>query len=121
MNMHKFPRPGFVAQFLVGVSVCAVIVAATLSTATIAQTFASGQAKSAHPALADCQKRFREAANSANVAVVPTTMAEVCLTVEQSCKPETESNSDCQKALASADKHVATSFGARETKPNRSR
>lgn len=121
MNIPKFHRCGFLAPFLGGASVCTFLVAGCLSGGSLAQTSAPLPTVSAHPALVDCQKRFREAAISASVVFVPSTMAEVCSTVEQSCKPETEGNSDCQKAVANVGKHVAASFGSREAKPIRGR
>lgn len=121
MNMPKFERPSFVAALFGNATLWVLVLGGSLCAGSAAQTGAPILAVSAHPAVVDCQNRFRSAAILANVAFVPSTMAEVCSTVEQSCKPHTEGNSDCQKAVANVGSHVAASFGSRETKLNRAR
>ena len=92
-----------------------------LSAGALAQGTKGLDASSPHPALLECQKRFRSMSITVGVPFAAATMLELCSTVQAACTAETDRGRDCQNAIADVDSNLASSFGISEKKTNKAR
>jgi hypothetical protein len=67
-----------------------------------------------HPALLDCQKRFRLAEISAQIPHQAQTMAEFCSSVKTACMNSGERTADCEKSISRLNRILASTMDSLE-------
>jgi hypothetical protein len=67
-----------------------------------------------HPALLDCQKRFRLAEISAQTPHQAQTMAEFCSSVKTACMNSGERTADCEKSISRLNRLLASTMDSLE-------
>jgi hypothetical protein len=90
---------------------CGVVLAAVAYSCSLSTLSAQSQSQPTvvpPPALANCYKRFRLAEIDAQVPHQRGAMVEFCSDVETSCKTNTESLADCDRAIARLDRSLAS-------------
>jgi hypothetical protein len=65
-----------------------------------------------HPALLDCQKRFRLAEISAQIPHQAQTMVEFCSSIKTACVNSGERTADCDKAISRLDRLLVSTMGS---------